>query len=217
MIKRSLFKYKENTIDNNQQWYVAQAILHIKDHLFKKAQEQAELKAEYTMISDQAGNYRNNSHKYQKQLMGTLAEIYTQQYIQEILNENYLQSKWIVERYDDVRTDQFKSPKGEYDLRIYAPKENQKSFFIEIRSSITWNRSFIDGLNQFDIIGPYLSQFKSEEKLNDIYIRPLYEYTNYQEKKYEDLKFIDYLNEGLIKLYIVAACSKKRLQSHGYI
>src|SRR5437868_5486502 len=81
------------------------------------------------------------------------------------------------------------------------------------RSSITRNRSLFDGLKSFDIIGPYASAVKAGEGYADIYVRPLYEYTDFEKNIYSDLAFSQLMQNGLINLYIVGGCLKEDMKS----
>jgi hypothetical protein len=209
------FNYFKVELSNKKNWGVAKANINFSGELLKKAEDQAEKKSKYTMPADQRGKYRNDNIKFQKQLMGTLAEIYVEQFLKEILRDFKLNQCWSIERYDDVRTDEFKSPENEYDIRI-GHLEKDVNFLVESRSSICYDRSLVKGINQFDIIGPYTSDYKNFERANDIYIRPLYEYQDFKENSYHPLTFKESLKKGKINLYIVAGCSKKRLKEWGY-
>ena len=62
--------------------------------------------------------------------MGCLAEIYVQEYLNNFLNINGLKGVWSVVRYDDVRTDGFKSPANEFDIKLQK-KDASISYKIE--------------------------------------------------------------------------------------
>lgn len=209
------FEYLEIELSTKANWIVAKAIIDFNSAIYLRAVEQAKLKSQYTMNASQAGQNRSAELKYMKQLMGTLAEIYTQEYLKEILEANQLENDWYVIRYDDVRTDGFKSPANEYDIKVNKPDESSK-FFVESRSSITYDRSFAVGLEGFDIIGPYASVAKGGEKLNDFYLRPLYEYLDFAKKDYDALNFESLLKAGKINLYIVAGTTKEFMTTKGY-
>ena len=146
--------------------------------------------------------------------MGTLAEVFCQKYLEEILISNGMEGDWRVIRYDDIRTDEFKSPANEYDIKIN--NNLGRSYSIESRSSITYDRSFIQGLEAFDIIGPYSSIAKSGEKMNDFYLRPLFEFTDWKSTKYNPMEFENYLKKGQVKLFIVAGTTKEVMIKAGY-
>jgi hypothetical protein len=165
------------------------------------------------MNAGQSGAYRSSELKFQMQLMGTVAEIYCQEYLKSIFEEYKKDNEYDVIRYDDVRTDGFKSPENEYDIRIIN-KNSSLYYNVESRSSIAHNRDFETALKQFDIIGPYTSVVKHEEKLNDFYLRPLYEYT--AASNYLPSNFEKHLKNKEIKLYIVAGCSKEDMIKKGY-
>ena len=168
------------------------------------------------MDFSQAGKARSPEMKYQKQLMGILAEIYSQLLLEEIVADAQLKGNWQVVRYDDVRTDNFRSPANEYDIKL-SSKAADKSFIIESRSSMAHNRSLENAIKQFDIIGPYVSATKLKEDYSDIFIRPLYEFTPWEKEKYNPEKFSSYLENAEVKLHLVAACTKKEMLEHGYL
>ena len=147
--------------------------------------------------------------------MGIIAEIYSQEYLKEVLEENELNKTWEVLRYDDIRTDGFKSPANEFDLKIKGIN-NSREFIIESRSSIARDRSLTTAIEQFDIIGPYTSIAKSGEEMSDFYTRPLYEFIPYQNSKFLPTQFETHLKNGNIKLHIVACCTKSEMINNGY-
>ncbi len=171
-----------------------------------RAWAQAQQKSLFTMNPSQSGRQRNKLLKLNKQFMGILGEIGCKKYLERVLLKNNLSEEWGVLRYDDIRTDGFKSPKNEFDIKIQNKKNAEEFVLVESRSSITHNRSLQDGLNQFDIIGPYSSDNKPVDKRNDIYIRPLFEWVGFESNKYDDCLFKHYAGSGQIKLYIVAGC-----------
>ena len=140
------FAYLKLQLFNNQIWNVAKALIEPSGKLFQLAVEQARLKSHFTMASSQSGKLRNDETKYQRQLMGCLAEIYAEEYLNELLNENNLNNDFFVQRYDNVRTDGFKSAANEYDLKI-CHRVAKKSYLIEFRSSIVCNRSIIQTMS----------------------------------------------------------------------
>ena len=80
----SNFDYLEVELPNKTKWVVARAKVDFSGSLYAKALEQAKLKAQFTMSASQAGVNRSDNLKYSKQLMGTLAEVYSQEYLNEI-------------------------------------------------------------------------------------------------------------------------------------
>lgn len=211
-----IFTYLNLELSRALTWDVAKAMINFKGELYSRAVEQATVKSRHTINSSQAGAYRSPQLKFQRQLMGCLAEIYVQEYLKEFLISKDLQDEWTAIRYDDVRTDEFRSPENEYDIRLIKKKKNTKILIVETRSSITRDRSLFDGLKSFDIIGPYASAVKAGEGYADIYIRPLYEYTDFEKNIYSDLAFSELMQNGLINLYIVGGCLKDDMKSKGY-
>jgi hypothetical protein len=205
MINFFIRKYKLK----DQTWSVIRAEIDFASEHYAIAVEQATKKSQFTMGASQNGNKRDPVVKYNMQLMGTIAEIACKVYLEKIVKDNNLTDLWKVVRYDDVRTDDFKSPENEYDLKLYHEQESEGGLYIESRSSITYDRSFQKGLEKYDIIGPYTSIAKTGEKANDIYLRPLYEYVNYKKEDYKKEHFEELLKDSKIILYLVAGCTKE--------
>lgn len=211
----SHFNYHSITLNNGIKWEVAKALIDFKSQLYSKAISQSKQKSQFTMDASQAGRYRSPGLKFQMQLMGILAEIYSQEYLIEIIANENLSGQWKVIRYDDVRTDGFKSPANEYDIKIQSAN-GAKEFKVESRSSIAHDRSLKNAIEQFDIIGPYSSVAKSGEGLADFFIRPLYEFLPFATKKYLPSNFESHLKAEEIKLHLVAACTKNDMIERGY-
>jgi len=209
------FNYHNFTTKNGLKWEFAQALIDFQSQLYLKAISQSKQKSQFTMNASQAGKYRSPELKYQMQLMGILAEIYSQEYLMEIIAKEELTSHWNVVRYDDVRTDGFKSPANEYDIKILSV-DGTKDFKVECRSSISHDRSFKSAIEQFDIIGPYSSFAKSGEGIADFFIRPLYEFLPFATQKYLPINFEKHLKAEEIKLHLEAACTKNDMIEKGY-
>lgn len=175
------------------------------------AKEQAKLKAKETNDKDQASNERTYNLKVEKQLEGILGEMAVLGYLESIANSVGLSK--IVERYDDIRTDDFKIAKNEYDIKIYLDRE----YNVEARSSCSYKMALESSLRWLDTIGPYESQMKQQEKLNDFYIRPLFQFKNLlkdtKEKKVstKDFSFMEELEKDNLTLYLTGGFSKKAL------
>lgn len=181
-------------------------------HLCKKAFLQASKKCQNTMSYSQSGQYRTREMKFQMQLMGTIAEIYCDDLILRVLVFSGLSKKWEIIRYDDVRTDNFTTSTGEYDLKLVRSEDNFE-LVLECRSSMVYDRSLESALSAFDIIGPYSSEQKSVERYRDVYLRPLYVFDYAKFGNYDKAKFHDYLKAGGLSLYFVGGCFKSDMQS----
>jgi hypothetical protein len=192
---------------NNVKWPIIECRFEQNSESIIHAWNQAQQKSIFTMNSSQSGHQRSQELKLNKQFMGILGEIGCQKYLEKVLFNNNLLDEWNVVRYDDVRTDKFRSPVNEFDLKIQNKNNNEKFVLIESRSSITYDRSLQEGLSQYDIIGPYSSDNKFKEGRNDLYLRPLFEWTNFEFGNYDGRLFKNYTDSGLIKLYIVAGCT----------
>ena len=199
---------------SNCSWNVIPVRLDLEHPEFARACEQARLKSKHTMNASQSGENRDSFKKYNMQLMGIIAEMASKKYLEVIIERSDIED-WEVVRYDDVRTDNFKSGADEYDLKIASVSDPAENYVVESRSSITSDRSFQVGLENFDIIGPYTSVAKTGEEYNDLYIRPLYEYKDFMQKKYEQINFEELLLKKKIKLYLVAGCTKDEMKSKG--
>ena len=209
---------KQSYTVNNLKWPIIECRFEKNSESVIHAWNQAQQKSLFTMNSSQSGQQRSQVLKLNRQFMGILGEIGCQKYLEKVLSRNNLLVEWNVIRYDDLRTDEFKSPENEFDIKIQNKTNNEKFVLIESRSSITYDRSLQNGLNQYDIIGPYISDNKPKEGRNDIYLRPLFEWTNFENGKYDGSLFKNYTDSGQIKLYIVAGCTfeeimgKKRIE-----
>lgn len=201
---------------NDNEWSTLKCDIDFNSKGFAKAVSQAKAKSIHTMNASQDGSYRSPEIKYNMQLMGIIAEMSCERYLRGIIKKSKLNESVEIIRYDDVRTDEFKSPENEYDIKILF-KNSDTSLKVESRSSITYNRSFQDGLEKFDIIGSYSSIAKNLEADNDIYLRPLYRYLNFNSERYSKLKFDKLLKVGSFELYIVAGCTIDEMKSKGYL
>ena len=211
----SYFNYHNLALCNGMKWEVAKANIDFNSALYAKAVSQAKMKSQFTMDASQAGKYRSPELKYQMQLMGILAEIYAQEYLIEIISDANLSKHWKVVRYDDVRTDGFKSAANEYDIKIQS-MNGSKEYKMESRSSMARDRSLKNAIEQFDIIGPYSSLAKHGEDFVDFFIRTLYEFVPFASEKYLQENFEKHLREDEIKLLLVAGCTKKGMIEKGY-
>jgi hypothetical protein len=209
------FNHK-SILSNNTEWTVTKAEIDFGGPLFSKAKQQAQLKSIHTMAANQAGVYRSPELKYNKQLMGTLAEICVQTFLELNINKHGLDKDWRVERYDDIRTDNFTSSQNEFDIKAFKIINHTKSYKIETRSSIVKDRSLVSAIESFHIIGAYSSIAKMGEGENDFYILPLHLYTN-QSIPYLPSQYEKKLIKGEIEFYIVAGCTNTKLQSKGYV
>ena len=210
----SIFEYKELELATRK-WRVAKVLPDPAEDLFQLAKQQARLKSKYTMPYSQAGIVRDAETKYQRQFMGCLAEIYAEQFLKECLQEWQFEEKYFIRRYDNVRTDGFKSPANEYDLQL-VDAANATAYKIECRSSVAYDRSLQKALEQYDIIGPYSSSAKEAESYSHIYIRPLYEVVNAEQKNYNANHFEKLITDGAILFYIAGGCFRKDMIEKGY-
>ena len=211
----SHFNYQQVTLNNGAKWEIAEALIDFNGELYAKSIAQSKKKSQHTMHASQAGKYRSPELKFQMQHMGILGEIYVQEYLKEIIAAANLSEQWKVVRYDDVRTDDFRSAANEYDLKIQT-ENTARQLTVESRSSIVHDRHFKTAIEHFDIIGSYSSIAKNAEELADFFIRPLYEFIPFATAKYFPGNFEKHLKKEEIKLYIVAGCARKDMIAKGY-
>lgn len=95
---------------------------------------QAKAKAPYTHRNDPSARTRSPQEVFNAQLLGTLADKACSDLLQSHLNE-HSPIPLAVERYDDVRTDDYKE-RDKFDARIKAPSEDKTLAEVEIRSSV---------------------------------------------------------------------------------
>lgn len=190
-------------------WHIVKVRLDIHSDLISRAARQAKQKVLHTIQAGQDGRKRTQKLKLQNQFRGMIAEIYAVELIKSWLADFDLNNCEVI-RYDDVRTDNFKNPQNEYDIKIIN-NSNNKIIKIESRSSLTYKRTILEGINDLDIIGPYISSAKPKETYVDYYIRPLF--NNLKPMKPEE--FGEFLKKGWINLYFVAGSSKKLMVEKG--
>lgn len=184
------------------------------DDDIKEALHTSFLKSQFTMSSSQASQHRDEWVKLNRQFEGVLGELSVIKLLKKKLNDDRLKG-WVISRYDDVRLDGYKSPEGEYDIRISNDKNN---IDFEIRSSILYRQPNVDEkiMTNYDIIGPYVSQHKKNECSTDFYVRPLYvidKSITGISKSELDRNFIFLFIQGKISLYLVAGCTREMMFS----
>ena len=175
-----------------------------------KGIKQAKLKSKYTMDFNQAGVSRSNNIKYQKQLQGIIAEIGIQELLDFFFKTEEISAEVI--RWDDIRTDGFKSSENEFDIKI---KTDKKEFLVESRSSISYKTTISQAIINLDIIGPYISSVKKNEKRCDFYIRPLFQYEKLS-SRIEHEKTEEFIKNREMLLYIMAGITYDELMQKGY-
>jgi hypothetical protein len=180
------------------------------------AQTHTKRKMSHTRDESQSGVARSSELKYQKQLMGSIAETTVFGLFNLYLKKQDLAEDWRVELYDTVRTDDFMTPEGEYDLRLVNNRRQDVCYYIESRSSIAHDRALAVALAQFDIIGPYKSSIKKNEPLKDFYVRPLYAYLDYETVTYSSAKFLELFLSGRVQLYLVGGCTRSQMSENGF-
>lgn len=181
-----------------------------------KAINTAYKKAKHTINVNQNGVERSQEEKIDKQLQGILSEIAVQKYLDESFG--HLNNVDII-RYDEVRTDDFKSSFGEFDIKINIYdrdiskeyKNIKKSFNIEVRSSRTWSKCEDKNFKLGSIIGPYTHKFKRNESLSDFYIKPVV-----FKGKNKKSTLLEAIENNEASFYISGGCSVNKMMNHSY-
>lgn len=197
-------------------WRIARLKTEDVAPLLELAETLTEKKVVHTRDESQSGRLRKHPLKYQKQLMGSIAEITVTTLFDRYLKSQGFADQWGVTLYDSVRTDEFRSPEGEYDIRLVNRRAPDIYYEVESRSSIAHNRTLAVALSQFDIIGPYESSIKKNEALKDLYVRPLYAYLNFEKRRYTETSFRELLISGEVQLYVVGGCTRDRMIEKGF-
>jgi hypothetical protein len=201
-------KFKEQDINTKKKTFKIFEV-EFNNLEIKIAIKQAELKSKHTNNVNQNGENRTDYKKFVKQFQGVLGEMA----IREMLFRSFKREDGCnmnIIRWDDVRTDGFKSAENEYDILIENTSNN---FYVESRASVNYKFSFTeDTLINMDTIGKYSNLIKKKEKKSDFYIRPLFQLIN-PERNYtlDSFDFYELFMEGGIILYITGGCSKEMM------
>ena len=200
-----------NSLYQNENFCVGKVEIDNKE-LIARAFEQAVLKSQFTNNGNQNNQQRTGEQKFQKQLQGIISEMIVEDY----LNRVFKKESGVVIRYDDVRTDDFKSPKNEFDIKL---KFKEKEFEIEVRSSLSYRTEMsYETLEYFDVLGPYVNKVKKNENYNDFYIRPILQLKN--PDRNINIKNIDIM-KGILNnefdFYITGGCTKKMMSENSLI
>ena len=168
----------------------------------------AKEKAKYTCSKDQQGRERPINIKEVRQFKGVVAEMATQLYLTEICRMPY----YDVHRWDLQRK---RFERGTFEYDVFCRIKNYSVKF-ESRSSNSYCTSLGEFLQEYDVIGPYVSPIKKNEDTDDFYIRPVFQYKTAltkseleTENNVEDIcqKIVD----SEITLYIVGGASKDEM------
>jgi hypothetical protein len=161
------------------------------------------LKSQHTIDHNQNGIKRNFFDKFNKQLQGILAEISVKKILERVTTDLSCN----VMRYDEVRTDNFASPKGEYDLKI---KTKNKEVIIEVRSSMFYKDLKLRNIKKEPIIGSYTNNIKKTEKPSDMFFRPFI-------KMKKSKTIIEGLENNDLEIIIPSACTINHFNKNGYV
>lgn len=170
-------------------------------------------KAKHTMDESQSLKKREKDKKIINQFKGIMAEaaihIYLDQRCDFSINNIF---RWDLERTN------FDNANNEYDIKIL---QNGVDYVIESRSSSSYRTDLPRFMKYYDIIGKYSNQRKNNERVSDMYIRPVFQYINlsltkeqYEERVYRTFSDI---SSNTLKLYLVASVGKDEMYGeHGY-
>lgn len=175
----------------------------VLNNCYKIARE----KARYTMDEGQDLVRRENGRKLINQFKGIMAEAAVHIFLHQRCGFPLSDiQRWDLERED------FQYTPNEYDLKISCGRRN---FYIESRSSGSYQSDLRDFMLNYDIIGKYANEKKLMEKAADLYVRPVFQYSPpYMSGKayiariddtFEDIK------SGRLTLWLVAAAGKKEM------
>lgn len=177
---------------------------------------QAAAKAPYTHVNDPAANKRTEQEVLNAQLLGTLADKACSALLQRYFDK-YASPPLAVQRYDDVRIDEYKMPDA-YDTRIVAPHDGTVLAEIEIRSSVCNRIPLPPMVRSWHVLGWYVTQDKRAEKIRDFYMRPIYHYNLYDTKEAYRLRDAErHLTGGALDLYIVGGATSDLLETRGEV
>ncbi|EJR29583.1 MULTISPECIES: hypothetical protein [Bacillus cereus group] len=177
----------------------------IIDHVKRITKE----KEKHTMSSSQDLTPREKNEKLTKLFQGIYAETYLHKFFELVLSsKDFSILRWDLERSS------FKYSTDEYDLKII--KDSTTEYTVESRSSQNYKHSLKHGVENFDIIGPYVNSVKKKEDYNDFYLRPLFQYADYSKRTIVETNyssFTDLLLKDSISLYIITGCHKEIMYS----
>ncbi len=173
----------------------------------------ADEKAKYTRDEGQDAKMREPAKKVINQFKGIMAEAA----IHIFLNRECGFPLESISRWDLERSD-FKSAENEYDIKV---NNRGRDFCIESRSSGSYHTSLREFMQRYDIIGKYTNEIKRQEKKSDLYIRPVFQYTNPDMDNGEYKKAVEHtyqdISENSLKLFLTAAAGKEEMYgSKGY-
>ena len=184
------------------------------DGIRQKAREQAAAKAKYTNRNNPAARRRTDQEVFNAQYLGTLADLACSQLLQTSLSQEGSDSL-SVERYDDVRQDNFMHP-DLFDARV--TRNGQLLAEIEIRSSVCNKVSLERMLDIWHVLGWYVTANKPAEKVREFYYRPIYHYDKTQTGvEYRLADAAKYLADGTLNLYIVGGATTDLLDQYGEV
>lgn len=177
---------------------------------------QAKAKAPYTHRNNPSAKKRTLQEVFNDQLLGTLADKACCDLLQSYFNK-YSPAPLAVERYDDIRTDEYKE-RDKFDARIVALDKGKALAEVEIRSSVCNQVSLARMINIWQVLGWYTTQDKPAETVRDLYMRPIYHYNLYNKgKRYETRDAEELLMSGALDLYIVGGATPHILETRGTV
>ena len=164
-------------------------------------------KAKYTMDEGQDLEIREVKKKRINQFKGIIAETAIHIY----LNKRCCFPLKLVHRWD-LERDSFSDASNEYDIKI---DNGDMSYYIESRSSSSYQSPLNRFMAYYDIIGKYSNQRKNNERKSDMYIRPVFQYqnANMTKNQYEAAIYNTYtdISQNRLKLYLVASVGKEEM------
>ena len=206
-------KYELLKIDNYE---ICKVNFVLDEQMIKTAYSQAEAKSPFTNIHNPAAKKRTNLEVFNAQLLGTIADIACSNLLKQYMDK-YSPKQFTVQRYDDIRINQYQKP-DLFDTEIVCAGNEIKLLEIEIRSSVCNKMPISAMLKKWHILGWYVSQNKLIEEVKDFYMRPIYHYKKFHTSPTYFLKdAIKHLEDGNLDLYIVGGASSDILKEFGEI
>lgn len=164
-------------------------------------------KSKYTMDEGQNLEIRERRKKIINQFKGIMAETA----IHIFLNRKCGLPIDTIHRWDLERSS-FADTRNEYDIKI---TQSGEEFFIESRSSSSYKTDLRRFMMYYDIIGKYSNQKKNNERVSDMYVRPVFQYIDcvMTQEEYEVAIYDTFsdISNNRLKLYLVATAGKKEM------
>jgi hypothetical protein len=209
-------KYNESKITPISQKNVFVAIkVELDDNELDNIYDEAKKLAEDVCEKNPSGEVRTEERKLLSSFCGLIAE----KVVKQLISEKLMLIKDCVKiKGANVSSENF-NYESHNDIEIHHLLNGDMTT-IEVRSSIPYMGSFDKVLNkEFDILGYYITSYKSNEPKKDYYFRVLFH--NPRDYKNDNLKYaFNNKDTGInhfkkVKVYFVGGCTLNDLENHG--